>query len=399
MKVVIAATARFHLFDTAEQLKKRGMLGRMVTGILPSRVRKTSLDPEDFAHAAFWQSLFFYGFAKLPDGRLLREIEKRAHAAIDNEACYHIGDSQAIILMGSTGTKAGSQMQRQGGTYFVDRPVIHLRSQDHVLAEAYEHAQVPYLPMDEWKLQAAELEYELADGILVPSRVVANSMIARGLPAHKIFILNQAADLSQFRPDGDPPEEGFTLGFAGNVTIQKGIHVLTEAVELLAGHRINLWIAGMIQPEAHKFINRLEKVCNLEMLNKISADQLRKRMSRSHAFVLPSVQDGFGLVTPQAMGCGTAVIVSSHAGSSEIVKHGENGLVFRSGDSQDLATQIERLIINKDEAYEMGMNARHGLQDIGGWEEYGDKIEAILRSYESGDPRLLSYQSEMKLAS
>ncbi len=399
MKVVIAATARFHLFDAAEQLKKRGMLGRMVTGILPSRIRKTTLDPEDFAHAAFWQSLFFVGFAKLPDGPLLRAIERRAHAEVDNEACYHIGDSQAIIVMGNTGLKAGSQMQRKGGTYFVDRPVIHLRTQDEVLAAAYDHAQVPYLPMEERKLLDAEAEYAQADGILVPSKVVAQSMIDRGIPASKLFILNQAADLSLFQPEGEAPDDMFTLGFAGNVTIQKGIHVLTEAIEQLKGHRIRLWIAGMVQPEAHKFIKRLEAVCELEMLNKISSDALRKRMSQSHAFVLPSVQDGFGLVTPQAMGCGTAVIVSDRAGSSEIVQHGRNGLVFKSGDSSDLAAQIERLIQNREEAYEMGAVARQALQHIGGWEEYGDKIEAILRSYESGSPEKLSFASEMRLAS
>lgn len=399
MKVVIAATARFHLFDTAEQLKKRGMLARMVTGILPSRIRKTSLDPEDFAHAPFWQSLYFMGFAKLPDGPLLRAIERKAHEEVDNEACYHIGEADALITMGNTGLKAARQVLNKGGIFFVDRPVLHLRSQDQVLAEAYSHAQVNYLPLDERKIKDAEEEYELANGILVPSKVVAQSMVDRGLPAEKIFILNQAADLSLFRPDGEAPEDMFTLGFAGNVTIQKGIHVLTEAVEKLKSQRIRLWIAGMVQPEAHKFIKRLDKVCELHMLNKISADALRKQMSQSHAFVLPSVQDGFGLVTPQAMGCGTAVIVSDKAGSSEIVKHGRNGLVFKSGDSEDLAAQIERLIRSPDEAHEMGLEARSALQHIGGWEEYGDKIEAILNSYGRRTSSELSYKSDLKLAS
>ncbi len=398
MKVVLAATARFHLFDAAEQLKKRGMLSRMVTGILPSNIRKTALEPEDFAHAPFWQSLYFLGFAKLPDSPLLRAIERKAHEEVDNEACYQIGDAQALITMGNTGLKAATQLQKLGGIYLVDRPVIHLRSQDQVLAEAYAQAEVNYLPLDERKIRDAEEEYEQADGILVPSRVVANSMIDRGLPASKIFILNQAADLSIFRPDGEALDDKFTLGFAGNVTIQKGIHVLTEAVEKLKAHKIRLWIAGMVQPEAKKFIKRLDSVCELHMLNKISADSLRLQMSQSHAFVLPSVQDGFGLVTPQAMGCGTAVIVSDRAGSSDIVKHGENGLVFKSGDSNNLAEQIERLINNRDEAYEMGMNARHALQHVGGWQEYGDKLEAILKSYETGMSQDLSIVREYRLA-
>lgn len=393
MKAVIAATSRFHLFDTAEQLKKRGMLGKLVTGILPSRLGRLALEPEDIAHACFWQSLYFLSVAKIPDGNLLRSIEVLANAAVDVEATYHLEGSQVVIVMGNTGQRAGTQMQRQGGWYVVDRPVLHLRMQNDVLAEAYSHADVPYIPIQKEKIDRAEAEYDQADAIFVPSRVVAESMVKSGQPASKVFVLNQAADMSQFRPTGEPQGEAFVLGFAGNVTVQKGIHVLTEAIEKLKGQKIRLWVAGMVMPEAQKFIKRLDAVCELEVLNKVGVDVLRDYMSHSHAFVLPSVQDGFGLVTPQAMACGTAVIVSDHAGSSEIVKHGENGLVFRSGDSEDLANQILRLIENRDEAYEMGRKCLDSMKFLGGWEDYGDKVEAILRSFGNPVQSDLSYAS------
>lgn len=388
MKVVVAGTSRFHLFDAAEQLKKRGMLGKLITGILPDRLGRLALDPEDIVHACFWQSLYFLSMARVQDGKFLRALEVLANAAVDVEATYHLEGSEVAIVMGNTGQRTGTQMQRQGGWYVVDRPVLHLRMQNNVLAEAYDHAEVPYLAIQKEKIDRAEAEYDQADAIFVPSRVVAHSMVKSGLPASKVFVLNQAADMSQFRPDGEPPKDGFVLGFAGNVTVQKGIHVLTEAIEELKDHRIKLWIAGMVMPEALKFIKRLEKVCELEVLNKVGVDVLRGYMSRSHAFVLPSVQDGFGLVTPQAMACGTAVIVSDHAGSSEIVRHGENGLVFKSGDSSDLAEQILRLIENKDEALCMGERCLESMRFLGGWEDYGDRIEAILRSF--GDPKQAS---------
>jgi glycosyltransferase involved in cell wall biosynthesis len=48
-----------------------------------------------------------------------------------------------------------------------------------------------------------------------------------------------------------------------------------------------------------------------------------------HVFVLPSNNEGFGLVTLEAMAKGAIPIVASTAGSAELIEHGHNGFVFQ----------------------------------------------------------------------
>ena len=68
--------------------------------------------------------------------------------------------------------------------------------------------------------------------------------------------------------------------------------------------------------------------------------------------VVPSVVDGFGdqeglgLVTIEAMGCGCAVVASDLPAIRDVVVHERNGLLARTGDYKDLANQIRKLLLN-----------------------------------------------------
>ena len=56
--------------------------------------------------------------------------------------------------------------------------------------------------------------------------------------------------------------------------------------------------------------------------------------------VLPSIEEGFGLVVPQALSCGLPCIVSDAVGAADLIRHRENGSVFRSTDSSSLASEL-----------------------------------------------------------
>ncbi len=61
---------------------------------------------------------------------------------------------------------------------------------------------------------------------------------------------------------------------------------------------------------------------------------------------LASAQETFGLVLPEAMRSGVAVIGSNSGGVPEIIEHGKTGLLFDSGNADDLYLQIEKLYLN-----------------------------------------------------
>ncbi len=79
---------------------------------------------------------------------------------------------------------------------------------------------------------------------------------------------------------------------------------------------------------------------------------------RSALTILPSVNEGFGLVVVEGWIHGRAPVVSTHAGVAELVEDGRNGLLFDPDDPDALAGQIARLLDDRRLARTI---ARRGL--------------------------------------
>lgn len=391
MKTLLASTARFHFISAAVELKKRGMLAGVVTGLLYSRVNEPRLEADDVVAVPLWRTLNYLSMGRVSQS-LERWLEWKSNDEVDRTAACYLDGCHNLITMAGTGSKAGSAIQRQGGAFFVDRPVIHIRQQDRVLAEAYDAAEAAYSPIDPSKIASGEEEYEMADGILACSRLVADSLVKGGVAPSKVFVLPLGVDLGRFFVEGAPPDGPLTVGFAGAVSIQKGIHVLADALKTLGDRTIRLWIAGQVLDEGRAFLKQLETCCDLEVLGPVSQDVLRRRFSESHAFVLPSVQDGFGMVVTQAMACGCPVIVSRNAGASEAVEDGVTGLTFDSGDSQALARHIGRLRDDRDYGRFLGHNGLKAVHELGGWDAYGDGLAEVLKGFHGGQSSELCWK-------
>ena len=66
-------------------------------------------------------------------------------------------------------------------------------------------------------------------------------------------------------------------------------------------------------------------------------------VARAHASVLCSDREPFGRVTIESMAMGVPVVATNSGGTPEIIVHGENGLLFETGDVEELANLLERL--------------------------------------------------------
>jgi glycosyltransferase involved in cell wall biosynthesis len=143
------------------------------------------------------------------------------------------------------------------------------------------------------------------------------------------------------------------LLFVGQVLPHKGVHTVVEALALLAssegGSRFTLTIAGDADnPYGHE-LRRLVRELGVE-----EAVSFRGRVPRAEivalyhehdVLVFPSVwNEPFGITILEAMACGLPVVATGTGGSGEIVRDGDNALVFAPGDAAACARQIGRLM-------------------------------------------------------
>lgn len=240
---------------------------------------------------------------------------------------------------------------------------------------------LPFDGIDPRVIDQEEREYAQADAITVPSTFSLRSFVSQGVPVDRLHLLPYGVDVSRFQPDGEPETGSFDVLYAGSMTLNKGVPYLLKAFHALVHPRKRLWMAGV--PD-EVFMVRMKALglwpAQVHLLGHLPQADLARRMSRSHVLVLPSMQDGFGMVLSQAMACGCVPVASSHTGAWDAFEHGRSGLVFPAGDAHALTTHLQRLADEPDLQRAMREAALLAVRDVGGWQRYGDQAFALYQS-------------------
>ena len=79
-------------------------------------------------------------------------------------------------------------------------------------------------------------------------------------------------------------------------------------------------------------------------------------MNSADIILVCSRSEAFGRVTVEGMLCGKPIIGAQSGATPELVKDGFNGLLYKSGNHQDLAEKIKYLVNHPEEAKQMGVN-------------------------------------------
>lgn len=157
-------------------------------------------------------------------------------------------------------------------------------------------------------------------------------------------------DIGQERETLGFHKDDFIVGLIGRLEQSKGQHLLIDALHQAKkrGHEIKALIVGheMLPDYRQELLNQAIK---LDVADRIIFQDFvskpQQLMQLCDCVTLASAQETFGLVLPEAMRSGVAVIGSNSGGVPEIIEHGKTGLLFDSGDSDDLYLQIEKLFL------------------------------------------------------
>ncbi len=88
-------------------------------------------------------------------------------------------------------------------------------------------------------------------------------------------------------------------------------------------------------------------------------NEIREMMKESDVFLITSDRrEGWGVVLNEAMGSGCAIVASNQVGAVPVLlKHGQNGLIFKSKSVESLYNNVQKLIDNREIGKRLAYNA------------------------------------------
>lgn len=176
------------------------------------------------------------------------------------------------------------------------------------------------------------------------------------------------------------------LLFLGNLIPRKGLHTLLEALARLPPDSWLLEVIGgsHFDPGYARDMQRRADHVGLASRVRFLGTQLDEALSRlmraSHALVVPSSYEGYGIAYLEGMGFGLPAIAGAAGAAGEIVTPGQDGFLVEPGDVDELAGCLRRLVEDRELLLALGLGARRRYLRHPTWEESGAMIRTFLVS-------------------
>lgn len=382
MKVALSTPGKFHTFDLARELFARNALAGVCSGYPRFKLRSEGLPP-DMIRTFPWITVPYMAFKWR--NRLPRTVvagwERLIASSFDAWMSRNLPGCDVFVGLSGTALHTGRRVQQRGGRYVCDRGSCHIRAQDRLLREEHALWGLDYQGISPSAIGREEAEYEQSDAITVPSSFAWKTFVDQGVPQEKLHRLPYGVNLARFEPVASPEKNRFDVLFVGGMSLQKGVPYLVKAFMALTHPAKRLRLVGTPSASLIELLQRKGLWDpHIEVVGHVQQHELKHLMSKCHVMVLPSVQDGFGMVMAQAMACGCPVIASEHTGARDLFTDSEEGYVVPIRDPDALAQRLQQLADDPALRERLSVRALARVQGLGGWSEYGDRAFQIYRS-------------------
>lgn len=192
--------------------------------------------------------------------------------------------------------------------------------------------------------------------IIAISDSVKSEILSRGIDKNKVIKIYNAINLNKFKSDSLKifDKENIILGNVARLMPEKkGQDLLIQAVSKLKKKypKIKCILAGDPAGGDKSILDNLKALTskydveeNIVFTGNVS--DVPSLLKQIDIFIMPSRFEGFGISLIEAMAMGKPCIASDIDGPKEIIKENKYGILFKTGDYEDLVIKLEDMIEN-----------------------------------------------------
>lgn len=210
--------------------------------------------------------------------------------------------------------------------------------------------------------------YEAASFVFTTSEYTAETIVANNnLNEEDVEVVPYPVDVHKFSPkSGRETSTDSQLLFVGRLNDpRKNTQMLLRSFKQIQANyeTATLKLVGEHpNSELSTVVDDLGIQDSVEFVGHVSDDELARLYQESAVFVIPSFQEGLGIVGLEAMASGTPVVATKCGGPEDFVIDGENGYLVPVDDPETLAKRVLDLLENESQRRTFGERARELME-------------------------------------
>lgn len=241
-------------------------------------------------------------------------------------------------------------------------------------SDIYQGAKIPLIKL------ITRLALNQADYVLALSHSLAVETRAMGITS-PILIMPNGVNTSEFVPDASQRQP--IILFVGSLITRKGVNFLIMAMstilETYPNYQLVIVGDGPLRNELERLVSKLNLTNNVEFVGDLSPKDVRVLMQKSQVFVLPSIEEGQGVVILEALACGLPCVGSAVGGIPEMIRPDLTGVLVPPGDAVSIASGIDYILSNPSRWQRMSSNARRIAVAEYDWDKIAQRLVSIYR--------------------
>ncbi len=293
----------------------------------------------------------------------------------DRIVALTMSKADMVVGFATQSLHTGRSARRRGARFILDRACPHVDTQQELIRCESEKTGARFHPQPSWFRERQLAEYELADTILVPSHYTAKSFPLT--QQSKILVAPLLGRATRSGPREPHSNRPFTIGVLGGNPLRKGYLYLLEAWNRLALPNARLLIRSSSDfsnyPKLTELLAASQHVELIEYLPNIA-----EFYESCDLFVLPSVDDGFGMALFEAMANGVASIATRNCGASELLTDGVDGLVIDAASTEQLMASLLSLYSDSDRRRAIATAGQATVERIASSRLYESALSTLL---------------------
>jgi glycosyltransferase involved in cell wall biosynthesis len=210
-----------------------------------------------------------------------------------------------------------------------------------------------------------------------------------GIDQSKVRIVPNGVDTEKFKPNENLQAIRTQFGlrneptvlFVGSLIQRKGLHFLVEAAKKIVKEQPDTKFLivgeGPLKKQLTISIETANLLGSFKFLGNIKDDLLPSVYNCADVFVLPSIQEGQGIVLLEAQASGKPVVAFDVGGVNEAVHNKETGLLVERDNSDALMDGLMKLLLDKPLRDKMGANGRRFVTKNFTWDICAQKMLTV----------------------